>query len=279
MEDGTVMVNFLQSNGIMDPRIERLDDRSKRRNLSLHRKNVYQIVSGNNEYILLHFSDRYKIIHQNYLKAREVLGKLLRGDRWIVDKKNLLILLPYLGPVFKMPDEDDLKQITKFLSDTNESFKFGGLTIPRYISGILSINNDYFKFSNLRKLASDLVGTRIRLGPGVEDPAFNNFIGGIERAYLVDLDNFGVDINLDYEFGFLAADINLEFPGYKYNLVDFERISGQKIDNLMFYIGYLSRQATIFLDFEAGEPVVKDGVEKIYHEIEDISLELLNTLV
>lgn len=278
MEDDTVMANFLQSSGIVDPRIERLDDRSKRRNLSFRRKNVYQVVSGNNEYVLLHFSDKYKIIYHNYLKAREVLGRLLQGDRWIIDKKNLLVLLPYFGQVFKKPDEDNLRQIIRFLSDTHESVRLEGFTTPRYISGILSIKNDYFQFSNLRKLVSGFAGMRFELGPGVEDPAFNNFTGGVERAYLVDLDNFGVDINLDYEFGFLAADIDLEFSGYNYNAADFERISGQKVDNLMFHIGYLSRLATIILDFEAGESVSKDGVEEIYHEIEDIGLKLLKTL-
>lgn len=271
---------FLHHNLNTNFEIERLNDRSVRRNLSIHRKDVYLVTSGGNRYILLHFSSQYKTIYLNYIRAREVLGKLVRGDKWVTDKDNLLILLPYLGPAFDKPDISALGKITDFLSITYQPTRFKDFETPRYISKVLENNEGASQFVELKRVLFTINGKKMRFeyGPGIEDPSFSNFTDGVEKTYLVDLDNFSNNVNLDYEFGFLAADINLEFPGRSYDLKSLEQITRRKINRILFGIGYISRLATVVLDFNAGESILEERVKEIVQEIEGRCLELFKTL-
>lgn len=264
----------------------RLDDRFKRRGMGVHRKDVYLVkVSNRPNSVLLYFSSKYKTIFQNFMDARDVMGNRVVGDKWKIDKENLLILLPYLGSVFDKPSNKSLISIITFLRETNDPVKFDNFKIPRYLSNLFSLNNNRLNLSQLNQLIALICDKKMKFGygPGVEDPAFRNFTNVLDRAYLVDLDNFSTKISLSYELGFLAADMGLEYGGItnelSVELQKFERTANIKINKIQFYLGYLSRLGTILIDFLSDVKVSVDFVTEVGEKVEDLSLELRSTLV
>lgn len=265
--------------------LTRLNDRSNRRSLDVHRKDVYLVeASGKPNFVLLHFSSKYKTIFQNFLDARNVLGNKVVGDQWVVAKENLLILLPHLGSVFESPDEKSLVLIIDFLKETNEPIRNEDFVTPRYISNLISINDNQFTHKNLSKLIKLIWDRKIKFGygAGIEDPSFRNFTSILSQTYLVDLDNFTTKVNLDYELGFLAADVDLEY-GDKIampskSLFEFQIIADKEINKIQFYLGYVSRLGTILMDYLSGENLSEDYFNEVGKEIDGLSLELLSTL-
>src|SRR3989338_9445571 len=140
---------FLKTNLIEGARLTRLDDRSKRKNLQEHRKNVFLVETGSGEkWVLLHFFRKYKIIFNNYLKAKGVLSGRIRGQDWIIDEPNLFILMPYLGNNFVSVDSETVKKIARLLLDIYVPSTTRRFSTPRYLKDLIGLN---FHLGNINR--------------------------------------------------------------------------------------------------------------------------------
>jgi hypothetical protein len=281
----TLVRNFLDRYIDDSYTLIRLADRHKRRGLNGHRKAVYLVVDVlGQKSILLHFSDKYRIIFDNYLLAKEVILKGATDSEWVVDKTNLFILMPYLGEVLPLNKNQSLVQIIRFLKKIYESHNIASFEVPRYLTDLLRLNSEKQKFSfiQLERLLRQVGEGDIKYssGFGVLDPSFRNFTHLEDRVYLVDLDNFSKDINLDYEIGFLLADTDLELESkFALDLDNYlqmiSKMADMPLEPIPFWIGYVSRIATNLVDILRGERDLGPQDIEIVKTIEEISDYLL----
>lgn len=272
-------LNFISKNTDTNFRARRLADRSKRQGLTMHRKSVYLITSPpNKKLVFIHFSRQYETIFRNYLAAQVKLNHLVMGDQWQIDRSNLFILIPYLGRGFGSPDPSSLQKVIRKLGQINKPSRLGIFNPPRYMADLVELNKPLSRLTltNLERLTKEMMRlkTVVSLGAGILDPAFSNFTELNGQIYLVDLDNFGSEINLDYEVGFLMADVDVEF---RKTLVSCYSNSKKLVFTPCYWIGYISRLATILIDLIRSQRRLNDYELSICQKIESISSYLLKT--
>lgn len=281
------MQQFLKTNLDGFTNLTRLNDRFQRKKLQKHRKKVFLIETGSVEkWIVLRFSKRYKTIFDNYLNARDFLLDQVRGQDWLVDEPNLFIMMPYLGSNFISLDSGALGKIAHLLLGINTPSKISRFSTPRYLKNLIELNSSYniFELANLAKVVKKIEDGELSYahGPGVQDPALNNFTHLNNEIFLVDLDNFSTEVNYDYELGFLLSDIDLEVKKELASDMNLrmrtisEDIHGE-LDSFPFWIGYISRIATNLIDVFDSETKPDILESSINLTIEEICGYLLKT--
>lgn len=263
---------FLKKHLNEDYKIIRLDDRSKRRGLRLHRKEVYKVYTNSERYILIRFFENYIKLFENYLTAQKVLKEIVKSSMWKVNRSDLLILIPYLGDNFRESNPQVLLEIIGLLENIYRSDGIRKTECSRYIDSVLFLNNTKFDLSGLESFANNILNGsyKSKFGYGIEDPAFNNFTSHNKKCYLVDLDNFSGNINLDYEIGFLTADVDVEFNNmnnFSTTTKFYKEFIPREIDELQFEIGYRSRLCTIVIDVLEGEKTQENLLPEVFQRV------------
>ncbi len=255
--------------------VTRLNDRFFREKLSGSRKIVYLIQNNlDKKNILLKFSKKYKKIFINHTIALHYLGKFLFKKEWIIDEANLLIKMPYFGKNLSIEDNKSRNKIVNLLKKINGPPNFDFFKVPRYISDVIKLNSTkpVFNFIILEKVINLMEKKRIAYGYGVEDPSFNNFTIAKNKVFLVDLDNFDTAININYEIGFLDADIDITSGK--------SSIENSKFDHQyeMYLFGYISRYSTILIDYLSGKKIDSKQIIFCKKVIKKTCLHLLKIL-
>lgn len=249
-------------------RIKRLQDREARRHLNVYRKRVYSLGTENNIKILYKFSPKYRNIFDNYRKAVRMMGALLGNEEWHFNEKNLTVQGPFLGKNYDIFSTFHLQKIGRCLEDINklkpEEHK---LLVPRYITKLVKEGNELNKFGYLKRLLEIVKKSKqtYQYGCGIDDPAWANFVFDRDEVFLVDLDNFNMLINLDYELGFLLADTEIHFEIETSNRFDDlwqkSEIFDRTINPDQLLLGYVARLATIIFDYQGKEVDKRLGIE------------------
>lgn len=273
---------FLEQNVQGDYSIQRLNDRAIRRQLKISRKNVYLVKSELADYVLLDFSSNYKAIFNNYLAAKDSLKDRVEGRHWKINRRLLLILMPFLGNNLNLSDRHSLKRVYELLVKINGRGDLIGYYQPRHLSSPQSFNGDLIpeSLANFVNYIS-LKRPRFRLGNGIEDPAFYNFTERNGGVYLIDLDNFSSRINIDYELGFLMVDVDLLIfdRGNRSlkSLVNSAKSINYEVDITMLLTGYVSRLTTVLLDYFSGEAIDPGSLGSICLQIDELCADFLST--
>jgi len=228
--------------------IRRLPTRDIRENLMNSRKKAWSFKLGRYEGVILSFSRDYIQLYLNYLQGLKKINLSGNHKKYMHNKLFRFIITSYIPSNSSSDLHTSYSIISNFLTKLNRANQKKLTPSFRYVHMAIDlVENEATSFKNKQilqtlhkivKLQKDF-----RVGPGIEDPVLSNFILNDSGCHLIDLDNYSGKVSLNYQLGYLAKDIELDFDkSFHVNLPN------NNENKIMFFIGSISRLINLVLN-------------------------------
>jgi len=281
-------------------RIKRLPTRDIRENLDEVRKKLWEVsIFSILKLVVLRVSKNYEAIYYKHITGSQSCKKshLCVSNHYLDLPFLKLSIIAWRGreitETFKrLKTKDKLNLVQEILDYlyclNSQNQKTINVNLQNYRYLTLFID----ELDKLNRKKSALVQRKLNLlfgrhphtivGFGLEDPVLSNFNLFRDKLCLVDLDNFSKTINLFYEFGFLLADLEID---YKCEQADLKKcwelyrrnkkIILKKSNKIHFLLGYVSRYAILFLNIRKNPKFdyrhnINRTLNRIYHSLDSI---------
>lgn len=259
----------------------RLQDRGVRMNLSDYRKKVF--LSDDKSFVEVHIvNSKYRPLFNKNLDAYRTLKNTDTLPELIdVDVRNMVFRCSYEGePARESYTGKQAEEVVAVLGKISKVNKRKHkLLLPVYLETARekqyrACEIDKSLFLELQNTLNILIKTNVQVeyGCGILDPSASNFtFNNVNRAHLVDLDNFSNTIGFDYQLGWLEMDHLAVFGANLNSDIEYGSLQSE----LMRKLGRLSRivvQVVDTIDGKTPEAKLNDLNDMLKTELKPLKM-------